>query len=136
MMRSGTVFYKTERGEREIQQRRGELSLRDRRILMLINGARTLEEIEQLARTARVENASSILDALVSAGFITYFCQHFRHCFQVDLKIEVSSDHNLLRIIVICPCKYQGRLKCPESRAADINIRNNLFFFKFHSHLF
>lgn len=72
MMRPGTVFFKTEKGDQEINQRRGELSLRDRRILMLVNGVRTLEEIAQLARTARVENYTDILDTLLADGFVTY----------------------------------------------------------------
>lgn len=71
-MRPHTVFYKTAKGQEEIAQRRGELSLRDRRILMLVNGERNLEEIGQLAAVARVDDYADILGNLSAGGYVHY----------------------------------------------------------------
>lgn len=71
-MRPNTVFFKTAKGREELNQRRGSLSLRDRRVLMLVNGERNLEEIGQLAMVARVENHADVLASLSEAGFIEY----------------------------------------------------------------
>lgn len=71
-MRPHTVFYKTAKGQEELAQRRGELSLRDRRVLMLVNGERNLAEIGQLAAIARVDDYADILGNLSTGGYVQY----------------------------------------------------------------
>jgi hypothetical protein len=71
-MRPQTVFFKTAKGHQELNQRRGDLPLRDRRVLMLVNGERNLEEIGRLAAVARVDDYSDILENLTKQGYVEY----------------------------------------------------------------
>lgn len=62
-----TTYHKTARGQKEIAERSGELGLRARRLLILVDGQRTVSE---LAGWAGDHTFDESLHALVSGGFI------------------------------------------------------------------
>ena len=67
-MQAQDVFYKTPRGQREIGSKSVALSMRERRVLILIDGQRPVAQIKQMAL---VENFSEVIDKLSLLGLIS-----------------------------------------------------------------
>ena len=66
-MSTQTVFAKTQKGQREIQNRSGGLSMIERRLLILVDGKRTAQEIWRITKVADYEH---LLAQLSAAGYI------------------------------------------------------------------
>ncbi|MGI9316526.1 MAG: hypothetical protein ACR2QW_04255 [bacterium] len=66
-MATSTVFNKTRKGQLEIRNRSGGLSMIERRLLILVDGKRTAEDIWRITKVADYEH---LLTQLSSAGFI------------------------------------------------------------------
>ena len=66
-MRQGVVIQKTAKGEREIGARPRTLSILERRVLILANGERTVEEVRHMASVRNFEEA---LSKLFEEGYI------------------------------------------------------------------
>ena len=66
-MQAQDVFHKTAKGQLEIDQKAADLSMRERRVLILINGQRTAGQVRQMSM---VENFSEVVDKLRAQGFI------------------------------------------------------------------
>lgn len=63
----GVVFEKTEKGQREISERSGGLHPRVRRVLILVDGRRTVDELREMALA---DDLSHTLGALEEEGYI------------------------------------------------------------------
>ncbi len=61
------VFVKTAKGREEVDTKAGGLAPAMRRVLIYINGSRTINELRQLPR---IENIESVLQALQQQGYI------------------------------------------------------------------
>jgi len=61
------VFEKTERGVREIAQASGELQPRYRRVLVLVDGTKSIADLAPLTRPGEIE---STLEALLRGGYV------------------------------------------------------------------
>ena len=61
------VFEKTERGQREIAQPGGELNPKQRRILVLVDGAKSLGELAPMTRPGEIEPT---VESLLHGGYI------------------------------------------------------------------
>ena len=61
------VFVKTAKGREEVDTKAGGLVPAMRRVLIYINGSRTINELRQLPR---IENIESVLQALQQQGYI------------------------------------------------------------------
>jgi len=66
-MQAMQVFHKTAKGQTEIESRGGGLSLKQRRVLILVNGANSAAE---LSRLSLCEDIDAILQFLERGGFI------------------------------------------------------------------
>ena len=66
-MNTQTVFAKTRKGQREIQNRAGGLSMIERRLLILVDGKRTAQEIWRITKVPDYEH---LLAQLSAAGYI------------------------------------------------------------------
>lgn len=66
-MPSRAVFRKTPKGVDEVQHRSGKLTPRQRRILIMVDGKRTVEELRELAST---DDLSNVLGHLEEEGYI------------------------------------------------------------------
>lgn len=67
MLDDQLVFGKTARGAAEVSARSGGLSLGARRVLIMIDGKRTVADLAPLARTGEI---SSIIEQLEAQGFV------------------------------------------------------------------
>lgn len=63
---SGTVFCKTEKGQEEVAQRRFGLDMRQRRVLIMIDGTKNLSAIKEMMPN---DGLGSIITFLVEQGF-------------------------------------------------------------------
>ena len=66
-MKAGDIFHKTAKGQSEIETKSDALTLKQRRVLILVNGqndATTLKEF------SLCENVVEILEVLIDKGFI------------------------------------------------------------------
>lgn len=63
----GAVFAKTAKGQEEVASRTGRLPVRARRLLILIDGKRSVADLESLVQ---MENLRSALGALEEEGYI------------------------------------------------------------------
>jgi hypothetical protein len=66
-MQAIQVFHKTTKGQTEIESRSGQLSLQQRRVLILVNGA---NDANELARLSLCKDIDAILQTLEQSGFI------------------------------------------------------------------
>ncbi len=66
-MKAGDIFHKTTRGQTEIDSRSGNLSMKQRRVLILVNGANDCTELERLSLC---DNITEVIETLVDGGFI------------------------------------------------------------------
>jgi hypothetical protein len=66
-MKASDVFHKTSKGQAEIDTRSGNLSMKDRRVLILVNGANDCTELKRLSLC---DNIGEILTTLIEGGFI------------------------------------------------------------------
>lgn len=66
-MKADDLFRKTIRGQDEIETRSNGLSMRHRRVLILVNGSNSLAELE---RISLCDNTAEILESLIAQGFI------------------------------------------------------------------
>ena len=66
-MKASAIFRKTPKGQAEIQTKTDALSMKERRVLILVNGQNSAAELKQLSLC---ENIVDILENLVSLGFI------------------------------------------------------------------
>lgn len=64
---AGEIFQKTAKGQSEMKSRSGALSMRDRRVLILVNGERSARQIKD---QALLENIIEILENLEKKGYI------------------------------------------------------------------
>ncbi len=66
-MKASDIFHKTTRGQAEIDSRSGNLSMKHRRVLILVNGTRDCNELKRLSLC---DNISEILTILIDGGFV------------------------------------------------------------------
>ena len=66
-MKPGDIFHKTAKGQLEIASRTQALSLKERRVLILVNGK---NDAATLKAFSRCDNIDDILENLVVQGFI------------------------------------------------------------------
>jgi len=66
-MKASDIFHKTTRGQAEIDSRSRELSMKQRRVLILVNGANDCNELKRLSLC---DDIASILKTLIEGGFI------------------------------------------------------------------
>ena len=66
-MKTNGIFHKTSKGKAEITSRANGLSLQQRRVLILVNGA---HDSAELARLSLCDNVDDILQTLAPGGFI------------------------------------------------------------------
>jgi len=66
-MKASDIFHKTTKGQTEIDIRSGNLSMKHRRVLILVNGANDCNELKRLSLC---DNIGEILTTLIDGGFI------------------------------------------------------------------
>ncbi len=66
-MQASEIFSKTPKGQSEIANKSNDLSLKERRVLILVNGENNTARLKQLSLC---ENIAEILDNLLRLGFI------------------------------------------------------------------
>ncbi|MCP4471700.1 MAG: hypothetical protein GY815_13630 [Gammaproteobacteria bacterium] len=66
-MKASDIFYKTTRGQTEIDSRSGNLSIKQRRVLILVNGANDCTELKRLSLC---DNIAEVIGTLIDGGFI------------------------------------------------------------------
>ena len=66
-MQASEIFSKTSKGQSEIESKSQDLSLKERRVLILVNGENNTARLKQLSLC---ENIGEILDNLLRLGFI------------------------------------------------------------------
>jgi len=66
-MKASDIFHKTAKGQTEIDSRSRDLSMKHRRVLILVNGANDCTELKQLSLC---DNITEILETLIDGGFI------------------------------------------------------------------
>lgn len=66
-MKASEIFRKTAKGQSEVETRANALSVKERRVLILVNGENNAAKLKQLSLC---ENIVEILDTLLSGGFI------------------------------------------------------------------
>lgn len=66
-MKASDIFHKTTRGQAEIDSRSGNLSMKHRRVLILVNGARDCDELKRLSLC---DNIGEVLTILIDGGFV------------------------------------------------------------------
>lgn len=66
-MQASEIFSKTPKGQSEIENKSNDLSLKERRVLILVNGENNTARLQQLSLC---ENIADILDNLLRLGFI------------------------------------------------------------------
>ncbi len=66
-MQASEIFSKTSKGQTEIEHKSNDLSLKERRVLILVNGENNTARLRQLSLC---ENIAEILDNLLRLGFI------------------------------------------------------------------
>jgi hypothetical protein len=64
---SGTIFCKTEKGQQEVSHRRFGLDMRQRRILIMMDGTKSLSAIKEMMPS---DGLGSIISFLVEQGFV------------------------------------------------------------------
>jgi hypothetical protein len=67
-MKASEIFHKTAKGQSEVETRANALSVKERRVLILVNGENNAAKLKQLSLC---ENIVEILDTLLSGGFIS-----------------------------------------------------------------
>ncbi len=67
-MNASDIFYKTTRGQAEIAAKTDALSMKERRVLILVNGENT---VATLARLSLCDDVDAILERLLRGRFIT-----------------------------------------------------------------
>ncbi len=66
-MIASEIYYKTAKGQSEVESRTNALSMKERRVLILVNGENNTATLEKLSLC---ENIAEILQTLLSGGFI------------------------------------------------------------------
>jgi len=66
-MKASDIFHKTTKGQTEIDSRSRNLSMKDRRVLILVNGANDCTELKRLSLC---DNIGEVLKTLIDGGFI------------------------------------------------------------------
>lgn len=66
-MKASDIFYKTTKGQAEIDSRSRDLSMKHRRVLILVNGANDCNELKRLSLC---DNIGEILTTLIDGGFV------------------------------------------------------------------
>jgi len=66
-MRADEVFQKTVSGRSEVNEKSAGLSMRERRVLILINGQRTLSQVQKMSL---VETIDTVIDKLLSLNLV------------------------------------------------------------------
>ena len=66
-MKASEIFHKTAKGQSEVDARTNALSMKERRVLILVNGENNAAKLKELSLC---ENIVEILQTLVSGGFI------------------------------------------------------------------
>jgi hypothetical protein len=68
-MKASEIFHKTARGQSEVEARSNALSVKERRVLILVNGENNAATLKQLSLC---ENIVEILETLLEGGFIQH----------------------------------------------------------------
>lgn len=68
-MKASTIFHKTARGQSEIETRSDALTMKERRVLILVNGEHNAATLKQLSLC---ENIVEALETLLDGGFIQH----------------------------------------------------------------
>jgi len=68
-MKASSIFHKTAKGQSEFEARSDALSLKERRVLILVNGEHNAATLKQLSLC---ENIVEILEILLDGGFIQH----------------------------------------------------------------
>lgn len=68
-MKASEIFHKTAKGQSEVATRANALSVKERRVLILVNGENTAAKLKQLSLC---ENIVEILETLIDGGFIQH----------------------------------------------------------------
>jgi len=66
-MKASEIFHKTANGQSEVEARSDRLSMKERRVLILVNGEKDTATLKQLSSC---ENIAEILQSLLDGGFI------------------------------------------------------------------
>ncbi|TNF87607.1 MAG: hypothetical protein JSU67_07785 [Gammaproteobacteria bacterium] len=66
-MKASEIFHKTAKGQSEVEARTNALSIKERRVLILVNGENNAARLKELSLC---ENIVEILETLLSGGFI------------------------------------------------------------------
>jgi hypothetical protein len=66
-MKASDIFHKTTKGQAEIDSRSRNLSMKHRRVLILVNGANDCNELKRLSLC---DNIGEILTILIDGGFV------------------------------------------------------------------
>jgi len=66
-MKASDIFHKTTKGQAEIDSRSRNLSMKHRRVLILVNGANDCNELKRLSLC---DNIGEILTTLIDGGFV------------------------------------------------------------------
>jgi len=66
-MKASDIFHKTMKGQAEMESRSRDLSMKQRRVLILVNGSNDCAELKRLSLS---DNIGEILQALIDGGFI------------------------------------------------------------------
>ena len=66
-MKADDLFRKTIKGQDEIETRSNGLSVQHRRVLILVNGSKSLAQLEQFSLC---DNTAEILESLIAQGLI------------------------------------------------------------------
>tara|TARA_R110002096_G_scaffold408352_1_gene607445 strand:- start:93 stop:356 length:264 start_codon:yes stop_codon:yes gene_type:complete len=86
-MLAGEIFQKTARGRAEMKVRSNALSMRDRRVLILVNGERNASFIKQQSLT---DNIIETLENLEKLGFIARLSSRSDTQFEAEAVTEAS----------------------------------------------
>ena len=66
-MKASEIFYKTAKGQSEVESRTDALSMKERRVLILVNGDNNAAKLKELSLC---DNIVEILETLLNGGFI------------------------------------------------------------------
>ena len=97
---SGTVFCKTEKGQEEVAQRRFGLDMRQRRVLIMMDGTKNLSTIKEMMPN---DTLGSIISFLVEQGFVAQTEKSSRNASAVIVDSAAALDPARTSRIVSTP---------------------------------
>ncbi len=91
-MKASEIFHKTATGQTEVETRSNALSMKERRVLILVNGENNAATLQQLSLC---ENIVEILEVLLDGGFIA---QDSATAPQTDFEPEVDKTESAFEV--------------------------------------